>query len=604
MGVAQRGLLGRRVAERGQPPRAFARGAAQHRVDELGAAGRLALDELDALADRGVRGDAVEEQQLEEAQAQTGQDGRLEASRRAPGQDLGERVERGAPLDGAIAQLHGQRALATVQAQPLRLPVERPVGPRVLLEDPPQDGECADSCRAGRRPAVELVGGDLAYQTFVQIHSNRLEQGLQSVEAHARKAEGEDRACRCRTTRTTEGPVGLGCSVPHGSLVATCAIAAFVSLGLIAVVLLAGAAITPLVGLNDWPSFPNGGRDTLVRLGNAPPAGAQEPQRSSSSDGTVDQGAAGGGATAPTAAVPVAGAAPGGAVVPRAGGRTSRPLRGRTHDPAPQGRFPAAGIDPVADTDGDGLPDKWEKFYGTDPNRNDADEDPDGDGLTNAQEHRMGTNPRSADTNGDGIRDGDSSADSDGDGLSDGFERRAGTDPSSPDSGGRGGSDAQEDPDGDGLVNAVEQALGLDPSLARHGRRRDPRRRRGQRRRRVLEPRRAGAGHRPDRPGQPSRARADAHADPDRHARADADDHAAGDFPGSHRHGGSVGGRADPAAHGDADADADPHADAHARRPTPTPDAHADADAGSAGAATPRRRRPDPHRDRQRPTPS
>src|SRR5215207_5554076 len=63
--------------------------------------------------------------------------------------------------------------------------------------------------------------------------------------------------------------------------------AAFVSLGLIGVVLLAGAAITPLVGLNDWPSFPGGDRDQLVRLGNAPPAGADAPQRTPSRSGSV-----------------------------------------------------------------------------------------------------------------------------------------------------------------------------------------------------------------------------------------------------------------------------------------------------------------------------
>src|SRR3954468_10953241 len=65
--------------------------------------------------------------------------------------------------------------------------------------------------------------------------------------------------------------------------------AAFVSLGLIGIVLLAGAAITPLVGLNDWPTFDaNGNRDRLVRLGNAPPAGAEAPQRSPGHEGAVD----------------------------------------------------------------------------------------------------------------------------------------------------------------------------------------------------------------------------------------------------------------------------------------------------------------------------
>ncbi|MBO4708566.1 MAG: hypothetical protein J5727_02160 [Kiritimatiellae bacterium] len=47
----------------------------------------------------------------------------------------------------------------------------------------------------------------------------------------------------------------------------------------------------------------------------------------------------------------------------------------------------------VADTDGDGLPDDWEKKYGLDPAQNDADADKDGDGFTNAEEFAAGTDP-------------------------------------------------------------------------------------------------------------------------------------------------------------------------------------------------------------------
>ena len=47
----------------------------------------------------------------------------------------------------------------------------------------------------------------------------------------------------------------------------------------------------------------------------------------------------------------------------------------------------------VVDSDGDGLPDDWEKKYGLDVTRNDADEDPDGDGFTNAEEYAAGTDP-------------------------------------------------------------------------------------------------------------------------------------------------------------------------------------------------------------------
>ena len=47
----------------------------------------------------------------------------------------------------------------------------------------------------------------------------------------------------------------------------------------------------------------------------------------------------------------------------------------------------------VVDSDGDGLPDDWEKKYGLDVARNDADEDKDGDGFTNAEEFAAGTDP-------------------------------------------------------------------------------------------------------------------------------------------------------------------------------------------------------------------
>ena len=48
---------------------------------------------------------------------------------------------------------------------------------------------------------------------------------------------------------------------------------------------------------------------------------------------------------------------------------------------------------PVADGDGDGLPDDWEKKYGRDVAQNDADADKDGDGFTNAEEFAAGTDP-------------------------------------------------------------------------------------------------------------------------------------------------------------------------------------------------------------------
>jgi hypothetical protein len=58
---------------------------------------------------------------------------------------------------------------------------------------------------------------------------------------------------------------------------------------------------------------------------------------------------------------------------------------------------PGAPFDALrADTDGDGLPDTWERDHGTDPLRPDSSADPDGDGFTNAAEFLAGTNPRDA----------------------------------------------------------------------------------------------------------------------------------------------------------------------------------------------------------------
>ena len=74
-------------------------------------------------------------------------------------------------------------------------------------------------------------------------------------------------------------------------------------------------------------------------------------------------------------------------------------------------------IDPLLDSDGDGLPDWFEILMGTDPNNPDTD----GDGLTDFQEVFIyHTNPVNPDT--------------DGDGFTDGQEALFGSDPLNPDS--------------------------------------------------------------------------------------------------------------------------------------------------------------------------
>lgn len=63
------------------------------------------------------------------------------------------------------------------------------------------------------------------------------------------------------------------------------------------------------------------------------------------------------------------------------------------------------------DSDGDGMPDGYEKEHGLDPldatGDNGADGDPDGDGLRNLDEYTLGTDPQNPDTDGDGYQDGE-----------------------------------------------------------------------------------------------------------------------------------------------------------------------------------------------------
>jgi hypothetical protein len=183
----------------------------------------------------------------------------------------------------------------------------------------------------------------------------------------------------------------------------------------------------------------------------------------------------------------------------------------------------AASHPSLLDSDGDGMPDAWETYYGLDPHYNDALLDRDGDGLNNVGEWQKGSDPTRADTDGDGLTDnvdpcptkvdcdhdgltdyqevvtyhtnplladtdGDGfpdmyeiaygydalsasspisgtthpalTLDTDGDSMSDAWEIVNGLNPNSP-------ADASLDADGDGVTNAEEAAGGVGVSLIR-----------------------------------------------------------------------------------------------------------------------------------------
>lgn len=191
--------------------------------------------------------------------------------------------------------------------------------------------------------------------------------------------------------------------------------------------------------------------------------------------------------------------APDGSVAPDGGNATLTLARVKVYD------HPASNAElGLVDTDGDGMPDWYETFYGLNINVNDANISSDSDTLTNLQEYNLGTNPISSDTDGDGLRDdyetltgnyngptdtGTSPvlADTDGDGLADNVERNThvfvsasdtGTDPNLSDSDFDGISDGLEvltyqtnpnadaDKDGDTLSDGDEVVLyHTNPSL-------------------------------------------------------------------------------------------------------------------------------------------
>jgi len=120
----------------------------------------------------------------------------------------------------------------------------------------------------------------------------------------------------------------------------------------------------------------------------------------------------------------------------------------------------SAGLTPKQtsdDSDGDTLPDEFEKKLGTDPKNKDSD----GDGISDGDEYsKTGTDPTDSDTDHDTLPDGTekdwgsdpNNPDYDGDGLLDGEEFDQNTDPYNIDS------------DEDGVEDSVEVAVGTDPT--------------------------------------------------------------------------------------------------------------------------------------------
>ena len=120
--------------------------------------------------------------------------------------------------------------------------------------------------------------------------------------------------------------------------------------------------------------------------------------------------------------------------------------------------------DVLQDADNDGMKDDWEKDNGLDPSTDDSRMDLDLDGLMNKDELRFGTDPKEYDTDGDGWSDGAEIAshtdpldgtslptDTDSDWIDDGWESDNEV------------TEPENDEDGDGLNNLKEFAWGLDP---------------------------------------------------------------------------------------------------------------------------------------------
>jgi Bacterial TSP3 repeat len=236
--------------------------------------------------------------------------------------------------------------------------------------------------------------------------------------------------------------------------------AGMVSAGMIATVVTAAALLAPLLAWNSAPGPNARERSQTVRLGE-PPARSVPRTAPYSADRPAHVVAVPGsraGLSVPIrtpAATRAAGAAPSQSLAERFGvsGRSEQTSGARRGAPPASAAF---------DTDGDGLPDVWERAYGLNPdNAADAAQDSDGDGLDNLTELHIRTAPNGTDSDGNGVADG--AEDSDADGLRNDVELRADSNPWQADSNGDGITDAQDDADGDGAPNLAEQQAGTDP---------------------------------------------------------------------------------------------------------------------------------------------